>query len=141
MNAIGFCRFPWVIIVWFTARSFVFGVMKSRRLSSISLEIMTFRKSLLYFLILALLSFFRRQKIFLCPALLVLTGHNHAISWPRPRKPSQKLSMCNFVASSEAFVAKAGIAWEHWWSYIGKHRAPLRDLLTHVWIPGLRVSQ
>ena len=37
---------------------------------------------------------------------------------------SQKLNMCDYVASSQAFVGKAGIAWEHWCPYIVRHRAP-----------------
>ena len=44
--------------------------------------------------------------------------------------------MCDFVASSQAFVAKAEIACDHWCPYILRHRAPLCILLTHVWKPG-----
>ena len=45
--------------------------------------------------------------------------------------------MCDFVASSQAFVAKAVIACDHWCPYILRHRALLCVLLTHVWKPGL----
>ena len=70
--------------------------------------------------------------------LLVSIGHSHSISRQRPRKPSQKFNMCNFVASSQAFVAKGGIASDHWCPYIMRHRVPLCVLLTHVWKPGFR---
>ena len=52
---------------------------------------------------------------------------------------SQKFNMCDFVASSQAFVAKAVIACDHWCLYIVRHRALLCVLLTHVWKPGFRL--
>ena len=48
---------------------------------------------------------------------------------------SQKFNMCDFVASTQAFVAKAGIDCDHWCPYIERHRAPSCVLLTHVWKP------
>ena len=80
-----------------------------------------FRKSTLYFLFLALLFFLK--KIFLCSALLVYIGHSHSILQYRPRKHSQIFNMRRFVASTQAFVAKAGISWEHWYSYIERRCA------------------
>ena len=82
--------------------------------------------------------FFRRRKFFFCSALSIPTGHSHSISWHRPRIPSQKFNMCDFVASTQAFIAKAGIACDHWCPYILRHRALWCVLLTHVWKPGLR---
>ena len=77
--------------------------------------------------------FFRRRKFFFCSALSIPTGHSHSISWHRPRIPSQKFNMCDFVASTQAFIAKAGIACDHWCPYILRHRALLCVPLTHVW--------
>ena len=87
---------------------------------------------------LALLFFSDDRKSFLCPALLVSIGHSHSISRHRPRNPSQKFNMCDLIASSQDFVAKVGIACEHWCPYIVRHRAPLCVLLTHAWKPGFR---
>ena len=102
----------------------------SRSASGIELKITTFRKSLLYFFCFELCSFFHgRQEIFLHSALLVSTDHSHSISRHRPCKSS---TCVNFFASSHAFIAKAGIACEHWCPYIKRHRAPLCVLLTHV---------
>ena len=67
-------------------------------------------------------------------ALLVSIDHSHSVS---QHKPSQKFNMCDFVASSQAFVAKAVIACDYWCPYILRHRALLCVLLTHVWKPGL----
>ena len=83
-------------------------------------------------MLLALLFFFEGQKI--VSFLLVSVDHKHSIS---QHKPSQKFNMWDFVASSQAFVAKAVIACDHWCLYIVKHRALLCVLLTHVWKPGL----
>ena len=69
----------------------------------------------------------------MCLALSVPIGHNHSISRHRLGISSQKFNKCDFVASTQAFVAKAGIACEHWCPYIVRHRAPLCVLLTHVW--------
>ena len=43
--------------------------------------------------------------------------------------------MRDFVASSQAFIAKAGIVFEQRCPYIERHRAPLCVLLTHVQKP------
>ena len=93
-------------------------VYKSRSASGIEPETTTFRKPLLYFLFLALLFFPEDRKSFLCPALSVPIGHSHNISRHKPRIPSQKINMCDFVASTQAFVVKAGIACEDWCPYI-----------------------
>ena len=87
---------------------------------------------------LALLFFSEDRKSFLFLALLVSIDHSLSISRHRPRKPSQKFNMCDFVASSQAFVTKAGIACDHWCPYIARHRELLRVLLTHVWKPGFK---
>ena len=78
------------------------------------------------------LFFWRTGNLFFL-ALLVSMDHSHSIS---QHKPSQKFNMCDFVASSHAFVAKAVIACDHWCPYILRHRALLCVLLTHVWKPG-----
>ena len=64
-----------------------------------------------------------RQKI------LVSIGFSHSISRHGPCIPSQKFNICDFVASTQAFVAKAGIAREHWCLYIERHRVLLCILL------------
>ena len=97
---------------------------KSRSASGVWSEITTFRNSLLWFLILALLFFSEDGKSFLFLALLVSIDHSHSISRHRPRKPSQKFNMCDFVATSQAFVAKAVIVCVHWCPYILRHWAP-----------------
>ena len=81
------------------------------------------------------------RKYFLYPALSVSIGHSHSISRHRPRKPSQKFNMCDFVARSQAFVAKAVIACDHWCPYIVRHRALLCVLLTHIWKPGITTNE
>ena len=63
-------------------------------------------------------------------ALLVSIDHSHSISRHRPHKPSQKFNMCDFVASTQAFVAKAVIVCVHWCPYIVKHRAVVRPANT-----------
>ena len=82
----------------------------------------------------ALLFFFWRNETLFFLALLVSIDHSHSTS---RHKPSQKFNMRDFVASSQAFVAKAVIACDHWCPYILRHRALLCVLLTHVWKPGL----
>ena len=91
-----------------------------------------------YFLNFVFALFLEHRKSFLFPALLVSIDHSHSISRRRPRKPLQKFNMCDFVASSQNFFAKAVIACDHWCPYIVRHRAPLRVLLTRVWKPGLK---
>ena len=81
-------------------------VCKSCSASGIELEITTIRKSSLYFL-LTLLFFSEDRKSVLCPGLSVSIGHSDSIS-------RQKLNMCDFVA-------KAGIASEHWGPCIERH--------------------
>ena len=73
------------------------------------------------------------QKMF--PQYYILGFHRlrlQDISRNKPRMNSQMFNMCYFVASTQAFVAKAEIACEHWCLYIERHRALLRVLLTHV---------
>ena len=95
---------------------------------------MTFRKSLLYFFVLSFALFFRRaENLFLSCVI----GSHRSQSQHIAAQASQKFNMCDFVASTHAFIAKAGIACEHWCPYIVKHRAPLCVLLTHVWKPGV----
>ena len=106
------------------------------------------------------LFFPKNRKFFLCTAFSVFIGCSHSILWHKPRIPSQKFNMCDFVvstqdfvvgtqdfvvstrdfvvstqgfvASTQAFVAKAEIACEYWCLYIERHRTLLRVLLTHV---------
>ena len=112
------------------------GLCKSHSASGIELEITTFRKLWLYFFYFEFCSFFG-QKIFLWPALSVATGRTHSISRHRPRKSS---TCCDFVASTQAFVAKAGTACEHWCLYTERHRPLLRVPLTHVLKPAFTKS-
>ena len=96
-------------------------VCESRSASSIELKIITFGKWLLPF-VFNLASFFsKNRKSFLCPALSV--PKSHSISGHRPRIPSQKFNTYDFVASTQVFVAKAGIACEHWCPYIQRRCA------------------
>ena len=87
---------------------------KLRIASGIQSEITTFRKSSLFFCF-WLCSFFSKDRKSFYLALLVSIDHSHSIS---RHKPSRKLNMCDFVASSQAFVAKAVIACDHWCPYI-----------------------
>ena len=114
-------------------RSIVYlEVYESRCASGTELQITTFRKSLLYFLFLALLFFPEDRKSFLCPASSVSIGHSHSISRHKPRIPSQKFNMC---LHAQAVVAKIGIDCDHWCPYIKRHQAPLCLVVTHVWKP------
>ena len=65
-----------------------------------------------------------------------VVGFNRSQSQHIAAQASQKFKMCDFVASSQAFVAKAGIDCDHWCPYILRHRALMCVLLTHVWKPG-----
>ena len=117
-------------------------VCKSRSASGIGLKITTFRKSPLYLFVLSFALFFwRTENIFvfcvrdaslthLWSALSVRIGHSHSIS---RHKPLQNFNMCDLVANTQVFVAKAGIACDHWCSYIERHRALLCVLLIYVW--------
>ena len=78
------------------------------------------------------------ENLFLFLALLVSIDHSHSISRHRP---SQKFNMCDLVASSQAFVAKAVIACDHWCPYTVRHSALLCALLTHVWKPGFKKAK
>ena len=102
---------------------------KSRSASGIESEITTFRKSSLFFQLLALLFFFGGQKIFFISRIV---SFYRSQSQNIATQASQKSNMCNFVARSQAFVAKAVIACDHWCPYIMRHRTLLRVLLTHV---------
>ena len=76
--------------------------------------------------------------MFLFLALLASISHSRSISWHRPCKLLQKFNMCNFVASTQAFVSKAVIVCDHWCLYIVRHRALLCVLQTHVWKPAFK---
>ena len=93
---------------------------------------MTFRKSLLHFFVLSFALFFWKTEIFLVTCFI---GSHRSQSQHIVAQASQKFNMCDFVASSHAFIAKAGTACEHWCTYIERHRAPSCVLLTHVWKP------
>ena len=71
-------------------------------------------ESVVIFSVFCFALFWRTENLFGFFALLVSIDHSHSVSWHRPRKPSQKFKMCDFVASSQAFVAKAGIDCDHW---------------------------
>ena len=81
-------------------------------------------KVVVIFLFLALFFFSEDRKSVLFLPLLGSIDHSHSISQHRPRKTSQKFNMCDFVASSQAFVVKAGIDSDHWCPYIVRNRAP-----------------
>ena len=72
----------------------------------------------LFFFVFGFALFFWRTGNPFFLALLVFIDHSHSIS---RHKPSQ--NMCGFVASLQAFVAKAVIACDHWCPYIVRHRA------------------
>ena len=84
--------------------------------SSIELEITTFRKSLLYFFVLfELCSFFRRtENLFVSYVIGPYRSQSQHIA----TQASQKFNMFDFVASMQAFIAKAVIACDHWCPYI-----------------------
>ena len=117
----------------------IWRYVNRRSASGIQSEITTFRKSSLFFFCFLLCSLFsedRKSSLFL--ALLVSIDHSHSTPLHRPRKPLQKFNMCDFVASSQAFVANAVIACDHWCPYIVRHRTLWCVLLTHVWKPGFK---
>ena len=108
----------------------------SRSASGIELKITTFRKSLLYLFVLSFALFSRKtENIF---AFWVI-GSDRSQSQHIAAQALQKLKMCDFFASSHAFIAKAGIACDHWCPYIERHRGLLRVLPTHVWKPSLKI--
>ena len=102
---------------------------KSLSASGIYLEITTFRKSSLFFVFSFALN---RKSFFLRFWFLQVTVTAYIAA-----QASQKSNTFEFVASSQAFIAKAGIDCDHWCPYIVRHRVPLCVLLTHVWKLGL----
>ena len=99
-------------------------VCKTRSASGIELEIMTFRKSSLYFFF-EPCSFFGKRKIYFCPALSVPICHSHSISRHRPRKSSTLLRACKLLLRRLRLFVSSGVSIP---------RASLCVLLTHVCI-------
>ena len=103
----GFHRQPSLGLLW---GLLYLEVCKLRSASGIELEITTFRKLLLYYFCFEHCSFFSEdRKSFFCPVLSVPTGHGHSTS---------RHNMCDFVGSTQSFIAKAEIAWKQWYPYI-----------------------
>ena len=75
------------------------------------------------------------KKSFLYTPFSVFIGRSHSISLHKPRIPSKKFNMCDFAASTQAFVANPENACEQWCPYIERRRALLCVLQTHVWKP------
>ena len=96
-------------------------VCKTRSASGIELGTTTFWKLLLYFLFWALLFFRRTENLFVTCAI----GSHRSQSQNIAAQASQKCNTCDCAASTQAFIAKAGISFEQWCPYIGRHGAPL----------------
>ena len=92
-------------------------VCKSRSTSGIELEITTFQKSLLYFVLRFSLFFQRTENLFAS----CIIGSHRSQSQHIAAQASQRFHLCDFVASTHAFIAKARIACEQWCSYIEKY--------------------
>ena len=69
-----------------------------------------------------LCSIFRRTKNIFVSCII---GSHRPQSQHITAQALQKFSVCDFVTSTEAFIAKVGIACEHWCPYIERHRTPL----------------
>ena len=83
------------------------------------------------------LFYLEHKKPLLYPAFSVSIGRSHSISGHKPRIPSKKFNMYDFYASTQDVLAKAGIVYEHWCLYIGRHRASPCVMLVHVRKPTL----
>ena len=91
-------------------------VCKSCSASGIELKITTFRQSLYFFLVLSFVLFVsedRKNRFVSCVVGSHRSKLQHIVA-----QTSQKFNMCDFVASRHAFIAKAGIACDHWCPYI-----------------------
>ena len=82
-------------------------VCKSRSASGIGLEITTFRQS--YFFVLSFALFCRRTENIFVFCVIGTHRSQHIAA-----EALQKFNICDFVASTKAFIAKAGIACEQW---------------------------
>ena len=105
---------------------------KSCSVSGIELELMTFRKSLLYFFVLSFDLLFRKtENLFVS---CVIGSHR----WQSPHivaQTWQKFNMLDFFASTQGFNAKAGIACEHWCTHVTHEHMYGNQLLDiHVWL-------
>ena len=80
-------------------------VCKSQSASGIALEITTFQESLLYFFVLSFAFFLRTQNLF----VTCIIGSHRSQSQQIAAQASQKFNMRDFVATTQAFIAKAGI--------------------------------
>ena len=110
-------------------------VCESGNASDIELEITTFRTSLLDFFCFELRSFFRKSEKSFVSCVI---GSHRSLSQHIAAQASQKFNMCDFVSITQAFIAMAEIACEHWCPYVERHRSQLCVLLTHVWKPAFR---
>ena len=72
-----------------------------------------FPKVVVTFLFLALLSLFGGQKIFFVSCVVGFYRSQSQHIAAQASQASQKFNMCDFVASSQAFVAKAVIDCDH----------------------------
>ena len=80
------------------------NVCNSRSASGIELKITTFGKSLLQFFCFELSSFFRRtENLFVTCVIGSLRSQSQHIS----AQALQKFNLCNFAASTQAFIVKA----------------------------------
>ena len=105
-------------------------VCKSHSASGIELKIYDYPKVVVLFFCFELCSFFFSQVRKSC------THRSQHIA----AQALQKFNRCDFAASTQAFIVKAGTACEHWCPYIERRRALLCVLLTHVWKPGFICS-
>ena len=105
----------------FIARYFVFGGMLIAYRIRCLIKNNDFPKVVIIFLFVFGLALSENIKSFLFFVLLVSMDPSHSISRQRLRKLPQEFNMCDFVASLQAFVAKAGIDCDHWCPYIVRH--------------------
>ena len=83
-------------------------VCKSSSEYGVELQITIFQRSLLNFFVLSFALFLEDRKYFLCSVLLVSIGRSQHIA----AQTSKKFNMRYFVASTQAFIARAEIACE-----------------------------
>ena len=133
LRSAGFHRQPSKVLLWGLLHSDVCKSQKCIRYSVINND---FPKVVVRKLFFGFALFFRKTKdIFLYPAFSVSMGCSHSASRHKPCNPSKRSNMCDFDASTQAFVAKTGIVCAHWCAYIGRHQVPPCVLPTHVWKP------
>ena len=126
-SVIAFCRFPSLGLL----RSLLYlEVRKPRSASGIELETPTFRKSLQYFLFLALLIFSGGQKIFFVSFVI---GSHRAQSQRIGAQASHPLAKVQNVRLCCEYAGFCCEGCDWLWALVPIHREPLYILLTHVW--------